>query len=117
MPWTQNGRAEGELQAGLWWNTVQQHKLFTYTPIISMMIEKPGQVQACRQAPYAVESSLKGADTSPGPNTGHIHFCLFLLMNVKMRKRENCHHAAQLHTAVCQNARIEASSPAEDLGC
>ena len=37
---------------------------------------KPGQLQACREAPYAVGSSLKGADTSPGPNTAYsAHFC------------------------------------------
>ena len=40
------------------------------------MIEKAGQLQACRQVPYAIGSSLKGADTSPGPDTAYTaHFC------------------------------------------
>ncbi len=66
--------------------------------------------QACRQAPYAV-GSVSRVQTPLRqltlPN---------LLMNSDTNKSKGCHHAAQLHVAVCQSARVEASSPAKDLG-
>jgi hypothetical protein len=49
--------------------------------------------------------------------TKHRLKCPFLLMNIDTNESEDCHHAAQLQIAVCQSARIEASSPAQDLEC
>jgi len=57
------------------------------------MTEKPGPLQACRQTPYAIGSSLKGADTSQD----HTQLTLpNVLMNTDTNKSEDCQHTPQL---------------------